>query len=312
MTDKKITDKEIKTLFIVENGLNTCYIDSLLMALFYKPSTYLDNLLITEPKDPNYIYLQSIIKLKFVDVVRKNISITADVINEIRIFSNICGWKYDMPDELTEQQDVNEFYTFLMDKMNTPLIEIQRQTISEALTDKNDIGSIEKIPFINLHIQENENETSIKELLNIWMNHNPIDVNREIIDDVGIKRLTSVKALNVYRIVNVPMFIGLSLNRFPGGKRLDTMIDIQKKIKLYQYDSQDGLRWRIHSVICHKGETPKAGHYYSALFDGDNSWLLFDDQSIPSLKEVNIKDTEISDTIKREAVFAIYTYDETI
>lgn len=310
---------DTKNLFIVENGLNTCYIDSLLMSLFYKPSTYLDSLLHSEPKDPNTIYLQEIIKYKFVDQVRKNNSVLADIVNEIRIYAHECGWLVGIPneyDELFEQQDINEFYSFLLDVINVPLIEIQRQTISEAIENKSDVSELESIPFINLTVPDNIDETSIKELLNSWMNHNTVDdIKREIIDQQnGVKKIESVKGLNIYKIMNVPTFVALSLNRFNSNvnKRIETKVDIQKKIKLHHVsDENDGLRWKIHSIICHRGDTPKNGHYYSVLFASDNTWLLFDDQSIPCLKEIEIKDHNISETIKREIVFVIYCYDET-
>lgn len=315
-TNQKTT---LKNLFIIENGLNTCYIDSLLMALFYKPSTYLDSLLHSDPKNLNIIYLQEIIKNKFVDQVRKGGGVTADVMNEIRIYANVCGWltsntnesnKYD---EIFEQQDVNEFYTFLLDATNVPKIEIQRQTIYEAL-EKNDISEIESLPFINLTVPENKTEISIKELLNDWMNCNTVEnVKREIVNEKGQKQKSLVKGLSIYKITNVPTFIGLSLNRFNNNVncRIETKIDIQKKIKLHHVsDNSDGLKWKIHSIICHKGETPKNGHYYSVIFASDNTWLLFDDNSIPCLKEIEIKDIEISETIKKEIVFAIYCYDE--
>lgn len=314
---KNNSSNDSKNLFIVENGLNTCYIDSLLMALFYKPSTYLDSLLHTDPKNLNSIYLQEIIKNKFVDQVRKNNSVMADVINEIRIYAHECGWLVGTTnefDELFEQQDVNELYSFLLDTINGTLIEIQRQTISEGFENKSDISELESIPFINLTVPDNARETSIKELLNNWMNHNTVDIQREIIDENGMNKLEYVKGLNIYKIVNVPTFIALSLNRFNNNinKRIEAKVDIQKRIKLHHiYDNNDGLRWKIHSIICHRGDTLKSGHYYSVLFASDNTWLLFDDQSVPCLKEIQIKDTEISETIKREIVFVIYCYDET-
>lgn len=308
-----------KSLFIIENGLNTCYIDSLLMALFYKPSTYLDSLLHSDPNNLDCIYLQEIIKNKFVDQVRKNTSVLADVVNEIRIYANVCGWLANAADgynELFEQQDVNEFYSFLLNSINVPLIEIQRQTISEAFDNKNDISELESIPFINLTVSDDTDETSIKELLNNWMNNNTVDnIKREVINNDGKKVIESVKGLNIYKIVNVPTFISLSINRFNStvNKRIDTKVDIQKKIKIHHIsDDNDGLRWKIHAIICHRGETVKSGHYYSVLFGSDNTWLIFDDQSIPCLKEVDIKDTVISEAIKREAVFVIYCYDESI
>ncbi|AYV83523.1 MAG: ubiquitin carboxyl-terminal hydrolase [Hyperionvirus sp.] len=302
-------------LFVIENGFNTCYIDALLMSLFYKPSSYLDGLLVSEPKDPMFVYLQEIIKIKFVDKVRKNVSVGGDVMNEIRVYASICGWKQNFPEELFEQQDVNEFYTFLLGIINSPLIEIQRQTFSEgALDSRSDLGVIEKIPFVNLNVSGDVEVVSIKELLSGWMNNNTVEIKREVIKK-GVRSVEMVKALNIYKIVNVPTFVGISLNRFGGGagERIRSQIDIQKRIKLHHIsDDHDGLRWRIHAFICHQGESAKSGHYYAVIFSNENTWLLFDDKAVPSVKEIDITVSDIAESIRREIVFAIYCYDETV
>ena len=309
-----MADSKDSKNFVIENGLNTCYIDALLMCLFFKPCAYLDELLTSEPKDPGNIYLQDIIKLKFVDPVRKNFSIMAETMNEIRTYANICGWKSESSDELFEQQDVNEFYTFLLGVINSPLIEIQRQTIAEDFNNKSELGSIEKIPFISLNIsnEENYDEMTIKILLNNWMNNNTVDLKREIINKEGEKNVQTVKGLNIYKIMNVPTFVAIALNRFTGTdkKRKNTKIDIQKRIKLHHIsDDNEGLRWKIHSFICHKGDNIKSGHYYSVI-QSDNTWLLFDDQAIPCIKEIDILNPLLAEIVKREIVFAIYCYDE--
>jgi uncharacterized UBP type Zn finger protein len=279
---------EQKSLFVVENGLNTCYIDALLMALFYKPSTYLDTILNTEPKNLDYIYLQELIRNKFVENVRKNNSVMADTMNEIRNYANMCGWLENCPNEFFQQQEVKEFYSFLLNITNVPLIEIHP----------------EPIPFINLPIPDNVKETSVKALLNNWMNNNVTD-----------------RVDGVCKIVNVPTFVALSLNRFSNvNKRIGTPVDIQRKIKLHHVTDRadDGLKWSIHSIICYKGETTKNGHYYSVLHDRHdkrdtvNKWIIFDDTAVPCVGDIDIKNAEITGTIKKECVMIIYCYDDHI
>ena len=57
--------------FIIENGYNTSYIDSLLVALFYK-SSYIDKLLQEHPQNETFYYLQEIIQTNFVNVIKRN------------------------------------------------------------------------------------------------------------------------------------------------------------------------------------------------------------------------------------------------
>ena len=190
--------KNNKSIFIVENGFNTCYISSLLMALFYK-SSYLDIMLYNEPKNIEMIYLQEIIKNKFIDYVRSGTSILMEHMNEIRTFANICGWL--TVDELLEQQDVNDFFTFLANCTKLPPIELQRFTITEGMINDSDIGEIESVPFINLSVPNDVDEISIKILLSNWMNSNTIDIKRPIVTENGDKIEENVKGLNMYKIM---------------------------------------------------------------------------------------------------------------
>jgi ubiquitin C-terminal hydrolase len=310
--DKIVRDsKNNKTIFLVENGFNTCYISALLMGLFYKPSQ-LDSMLHTDPKEIEMIYLQEIIKTKFVDRARSGTSILMENMNEIRTYANICGWLTNSLDELLEQQDVNEFFIFLAECTKLPSIELQRITLTEGMNTESDFGEIESIPFINLSAPGDVDEINIKTLLDSWMNVNTVDVKRSVITQHGEKKEETVKGLNMYKIMNIPYAIAISLNRFNNeyNKRIVTKIDIQKKIKLHNIHDEEGLKWTIHSIICHTGETPKNGHYYAVIFGSDNKWFIFDDQEIPSLNEVNIKNVDIMNQIKRECVFLIYTYDD--
>ena len=53
--------------FIIENAINTCYIDSLLVSLFYKPSI-IDSVLNKDLKNATGLYLQEYIKERFVNL----------------------------------------------------------------------------------------------------------------------------------------------------------------------------------------------------------------------------------------------------
>lgn len=295
--NKIICEINSKSVFIIENGFNTCYISSLLMAIFYK-SSYLDSMLHTTPKNIEMIYLQEIIKTKFVDRVRSGTSILMEIMNEIRTFSNVCGWL--TLDELLEQQNVNEYFTFLSDCVQLPPIELQKINTTKYFGSILDTGEIKSVPFISLLVPEDIDEVSIKTLLS--------DLTNYIIFDKNEKE----KELYIYKIMNIPYSIGISLNRFDNqyNKRIITKINIQKKIKLPNINDEGGLKWSIHSIICHTGDTLKSGHYYAVIFSSDNKWFIFDDHEIPSLNEVNIKNTDIMNKIKSECVFLIYIYDD--
>jgi uncharacterized UBP type Zn finger protein len=307
-----MSTKEIQP-FVVENGINTCYMDSLFMALFYSPSNISYNMLETDPTDPTFLYLQELIKTNFIEPVRKNTSISANTINEIRNFAFINGWKTNTPDEIFEQQDVTEFFTFLMNNFNMSGIDIKRNTISEGLPNKSDDGTVEKIPFITLNLPntDDKKELTVKALLEKWFTDNPVDVKRETINNKGQKVTEVIKALNIFKVSNVPTTIPLVINRFANinDKKNMTAIDIMQKIKLPCHEEYENMRWVIHSVVCHTGNTIRSGHYY-ALLNHANKWLLFDDLAVPCMQTITMSHTELMNKVKSECIFVIYKFDE--
>ena len=112
--------------FIIENAINTCYIDSVLMALFFKSIVGIDSVLNKDLKNGSAIYLQEYIKEKFVNAVRNGKSVLMDDMEMIRVLSSHLGWlkKEDNIDEYVKQQDITEYYSFLMD-----IFEIEKITI---------------------------------------------------------------------------------------------------------------------------------------------------------------------------------------
>lgn len=322
MTTNESLDKQLilpkdsnEQYFVVENGINTCYIDSVLMGLFYTPSTIYYNMLECDPKSDLFLYFQEMIKYNFIDQVRKNKSVTSDTMNSIRnyLYFN-AGWLKNNDNELLEQQDISEFYTYIIDNLNNQYIEIIRTTITEGIDSKNDNGILEKIPFITLNIPDVSPDVlldiSIRDMIKNWLTNNPITIKRETFVD-GKKVIKNVPGLNVYKINNIPQIVPLYINRFISNdsKRNNAKIDIKEKIRLFdEKDDLGKIKWNIHSVICHTGDTIKNGHYYTLLINA-NKWLLFDDMSIPCISEVEMSNKILIDKIKSEAIFIIYKFE---
>lgn len=293
--------------FFVENAGNTCYIDSLLMGLFYDSSRS-EELLCKTLKNPNAlaIYLQEYIKENFINLVRNNKSVIFDDIEMIRTMCFQLGWRQNaLADEYTNQQDVNEFYTFLMDIFENEQIMISRNTISEGSSDKIDIGKDESIPFIPLSLPENQTSITIKDLLHTWLYDNVSDLKRNVNTQKGNEE-QMVKGLNTYSIVNSPYLFCVAINRFNNyGIRIQTDVIIQKKISPYNKDIICANKWDFHAAICHRGETSKSGHYYT-LLSSNGKWYIFDDLEIPCMREIQMDDKEATNLIKKECTFLIY------
>lgn len=141
--------------FVICDGYNTSYISSLLMALFYFPSE-LDNILENECTDKNKMHLQDIIKIYFVNNVRQHISITEEILNEIRNYSYYCGWSGIM--NLLNLSDINDYYTFIMQSFEIKTMEF-KNTVDLHYT-------------IKLKLKNKSHD--IHELLYSWLEKNPM------------------------------------------------------------------------------------------------------------------------------------------
>ena len=275
--------------FIIENAINTCYIDSLLVSLFYKTSI-IDSVLNKDLKNATGLYLQEYIKERFVNLIRTNTSILQDDIEMIRTICSQLGWLN--VDEYMNQQDVTEFYCFLMDTFEIEKLTIQRRTLTDT-TISNLVGDKEVIPYIPLHLPESEQPSTIKGMITQWQ-----------YDNISTITNQQNNCLNSYTILNSPFLIGFAINRFNNkGIRIRTSVIIQKKIHLNEKKTEE---WNFHAAICHKGDTLKSGHYYTLIAISDTSWYIFDDLCVPCMREVRMDDPKVTNMIKKECVFVLY------
>lgn len=284
--------------FTIDNAGNTCYIDSLLMGLFYH-NTHIERLLNKDIKNALGLYIQEYIKENFINIVRKNKSVVASDMEMFRILIFQAGWRKNsiLPDEDINQQDVNEFYIFLMDILENDKIEIMRRTITEGMISDNDVGIKELLPFIPLSLSETDDKITVKNMIHNWLYNNVIDVTRKVDSD----KEKMIKGLATFNLVNIPQIIAMSINRFNNlGIRIDTSVIIQKKVCI------NTSEWIFHAAICHSGNSLISGHYYTLISINNTKWYIFNDMNIPCMKEVGMDDPDVTNLIKKECVFLIY------
>jgi hypothetical protein len=309
----------MNTVFIVADGLNTSYIDSLLTGLFYK-QTHLQEMLIQLPENIKFAYLQDLINNNFVDPIRHNFSVDSTLINEIRNYSIICGWKEGY--NITDLYNVTDFLDFLITginfgMMNYEIIEIQKSTPQE-----------EKSKLLQMnYIQINAgSDSDIETLLQKW------------IDTILLEQISNnIEAY--YHFKELPMLVSIYLNRTTDNKQINNCsIDIKKRIKFYKNNDKTQLTasWIIHAIICYSGSG--GGKYYTLINQSNNYiksdmstdlrnvshnfshkdsdanmiWYMYNNDKIPSMVKIDIKNKDISLKIKQECVLVMYRLDDNL
>ncbi|KAG4304333.1 hypothetical protein PORY_002308 [Pneumocystis oryctolagi] len=97
------------------NGV-TCYLDSLLFAMFAKTNCF-EAILFQEGKDFVSTKLCTFIRL-WVNMLRDGRLITSDIVSQVCDVLSECGWE----NASKIQQDVCEVYVFIMERLNFPLL----------------------------------------------------------------------------------------------------------------------------------------------------------------------------------------------
>lgn len=266
-------------MFCVEGGINTSYIDSLLIALFYKPST-IDNILNNSPISCEFYYLQELFR-NFVEIVRRNYSVGLDLLNEIRNYSIMCGWKQD--GNILDLFNVSDYYNFIVTSLNSNIIRF------EIIDKDNNQISEKQISLINISIsKDTDSDIKINELLDQWAN---------------------IEIKNVYHFLDIPNYIPIYINRFDINKIFYRgKVNIMKAIRWTNNNdvNQRKIKWNIHSIICYSETNP---HYYTLVYI-NSKWYIYDNLNIPALEELNIKQQCITEKIKQECILLFFKLDE--
>ena len=194
-----------------------------------------------------------------------------------------------------QQQDAAEFYSFLINELNGPMMSFVRRTFTGARADESDLGTEEKQCIVPVHISDDKPD--LEQGLGQWFHDNLAIVSREVDGELDGEILplfeADVEALITYTISNVPRVLAIMLKRFDASlrKRNDSCT-FPSTIHAFKYSRQASegelkeVPWNLRSVVCHRGETVTSGHYYATtLSDVPGMWLLFDDLKTPSVSE---------------------------
>lgn len=270
----------MKNIFVIDNAINCSYITSVLTALLYNKSK-LDGFLEVEPENNSFFYLQELIKTNFIEKIRNFYSIDNSVLNEIRNYCIACGWKNN--EYFLQLYDVGEFYDFLV--KNIDFGTINYEVSFNNSTDKYCTS------FIPLNIDKSSTEISIYDLFNEWINKNLI-------------KYDDKKKIKNYELTEIPDIVTFYVNRNINFRFNNKRVDIMKNIRFNDItEPQDKLRWEIYSIVCYNEAFPQ--HYYSVVNFNDE-WFIIDDNMIPSIFQINIKNDDYANKIKSECCLIFY------
>lgn len=299
----------------IPNVINSCYLDSLLVAMFMIDA--MDPVLSQDSGSEIGNNLLIIIKTQIIDPLRRGEVVPEDTMRLFRQQLIAIGWQTD--DDEYDQQDIKELYDFLCEKLNLPLTKVRRVTFSSASPSERDFGKEEKMSYIPLNLAEEEfglEEIKTGTLLHNWLNHNTTKAERKLDG-----KDATVDVLNTYQFVDTdfPPLISLAINRFPSATvRYEGKI--QPNVLLLPFKHEKGdickMTWDIQGLVCHRpaplpdpvpeGYSPlKSGHYYCYYLDGDKM-MRFNDLDSPSLVEVDRYNRDEKEDMERHLVFVIY------
>ena len=207
--------------FIVEKALNSSYIDSLFVALFFEPS-HIQDILSEYPENISFMYLQELIHENFIWNMRRKYFIDSSTINEIRNYMVLCGWKNGS--DVANTYEVQDLYTFIINGFHK-----SKLNFSIKNNGKDDVL---KMNYIELKVTKNDN---IKNMLDEYFDRN----------------------IPEYYFVETPNFIPIYLNRgfeTENAKLNNFFVDIKQGISISKNNSniyQKNLVWIIHSIVCY-------------------------------------------------------------
>ena len=147
-----------------------------------------------------------------------------------------------------------------------------------------------------IKLQKNDNDNEIDNIYSIDINLNENSDKIILLKDAYSNWLNTNKKM----IINIPHILPFYINRNNNKNK----INIQRRIKLDPNDMDNTVDWIFHSAICLNDE-----HYYT-LLQNCGKWYIYDNNNVPCIYEVKMKDVEIINKVMTEVVMIFYVYNQ--
>lgn len=265
-------------MLILEKGINTDYIYSLLISLFYADSESIKKifeLYFVNITDENMIfetiYIQEFIKTRIINPLKRGYSIKKNNINILRMFLYHIGFLNNA--DVLDKPDISNFYSYLISNIFNYTINF------EIVNAKDNVITNYKLDYININIKDEKKIIDLSSEINKWIGKNIIKPNY------------------YYKFKDIPMIIPIKINH------KNCFINIMNGFK---FDSnsdniQKSIIFEIHSLICKDDDN----NYYS-IIKHNKEWIGFSDNRTPSNFVVDMKNIEQVKNIMYDICFVFY------
>eukprot|EP01134_Creolimax_fragrantissima_P003220 CFRG3220T1 len=314
----------------MENGGNTCYIDSVLFACFAALDAF-DSLLTTgdsEAQDNGNIRVLQDVLLRIINRLRSGELVSSMLMCSLLDTLHAMGWESDMhnqPMNTTKnkmhgisthsqhsQQDAGELFLFLLEHLGGPLFPMVQDMVHGGMADSSDQRIIDERMLHVVVSCGGDSPTSLEALLEEhYFGINVLGVRRDVVDKMGDKVSQNVLALKILRTLphyssnnrttcqqRIIIPICFSRYSFSDGtpRRVNRRVVIPISLDFSRFvrvDSQlpQSYSLELRSLVCHRGTSVHCGHYVSWVRTLTDEWVRFDDMASPRVQLMSVSQT---------------------
>lgn len=286
---------------------NSCYMDSLFIALFYKRSKFIEEILLkAKVNDYGNYELKKIgenIKLQLISIYKKISGINKNDIKSCSILRNLLDRYYSILKRInpkikiislydnwtTTQLDVFEFLEYL-----TVIFNIKNTTkIIDAGNQPIYTNFVNMIPIDFLMT----NQLYIGDYYPSYETSYNLDRNNPYIDSKGIKHYSYTKKTEIKKAP----FLMIRISRNIGRTKLSTKVIPKSSLKI----SENKSKLYLTSMIIHYGSNT-GGHYTCLINPIEDLWYEYDDLSSKLKKIGTLDDVKENRDYTKNIVGLIY------
>jgi hypothetical protein len=296
--------QRIEKQYRIANAGNTCYLDSLLFALFAQINAF-DYLLLKSVPNKDISVMQMHLRL-FVTRMRKSKAIMKHQVKALFTAMKKSGWS----GRPGSQEDVVELLAWFLAIFESPSLAMTESIYHGGETDMSSDERVAAERFLSLPIPDGKDLISLEDLVQAYFFDNQLyGIKRAIEDkkDIEMNAWKMLRMLPFYCIENTDtssdshfrrMVLPIVLKRYTNkGKRQKRPVGIPHRFDISHLVSQDhpvSYYMELQSAVCHiGGSSISTGHYVALCATdhvGELAWVKSDDlkktESLASLANV--------------------------